>query len=249
MMEGKQATEVKGMSHVQKIGHHRGIASGQRKQIQGFGLKRVVTHLSLGGMAMMLYVFIALFIPREKQVGFLIIALGYLSLLLICVTLLIGPLNLLRSRRNPVNLDLRRDIGIWAGIAGCWHVALVLRGTLLNGQVLLYFMRAGCCGYIPQLNIFGISNDFGLFATLLLLMLLTLSNTISLRLLKGKYWKRLQRLTYPLAIFAVIHTFGYQYLNLRVPFLFLVVIILIVLVLVGQGLGIGLTLSRQHRRS
>jgi hypothetical protein len=42
------------MSHVQKIGHHRGIASGQRKQIQGFGLKRVVTHLSLGGMTIRL---------------------------------------------------------------------------------------------------------------------------------------------------------------------------------------------------
>ena len=81
-------------------------------------------------------------------------------------------------------------------------------------------------------------------------MLLTLSNTISLRVLKGEHWKRLQRLTYPLALFAVIHTFGYQYLNLRVPFLFLMVIILIELVLIGQGLGIkGLTLSRQRRRS
>ena len=54
---------------------------------------------------MMLYPLIALFIPREKQVGFLIIALGYLSLLLICVTLLIGPLNLLCTRRNPVKFD------------------------------------------------------------------------------------------------------------------------------------------------
>ena len=197
---------------------------------------------------MMLYLLIALFIPREKQTEIFIIALGYLSLLLICVTLLIGPLNLLRLRHNPVNLDLRRDVGIWAGIAGCLHVLLVLQGTLLNGQLLLYFMQEGCCGYIPQLNVYGISNDFGLFATLILLLLLTLSNTVSLRVLKGKQWKRLQRLNYLLALFAVVHTFGFQYLNLRVPFFFLVVIILIILVLVCQGLGIALTLSRQRRR-
>lgn len=231
------------------MGQRKDITSGQLVQIQRFGPKRVVTHLILGGMTITLYLLIALILPREKQIDLLVIALGYLSLLLICVTLLIGPLNLLRLRRNPVNLDLRRDVGIWAGITGCWHVVLALQGTLLNGQVLLYFLRAYCCGYMPQLNVYGISNDFGLSATLILLLLLTLSNTVSLRVLKGKQWKRLQRLAYPLALFAVLHTFGYQYLNLRVPFFFILVIILSVLVLVGQGLGIGLTWARQHRRS
>jgi methionine sulfoxide reductase heme-binding subunit len=195
-------------------------------------------------MVSTLYLLVTYFIPRGKQFEFLTVAFGYLSLLLICVTLLIGPLMLLRQRRNPVNLNLRRDIGIWAAITGGLHVLLVFRGTLLNGQILSYFLRAGCCGFQPLLNVYGISNDLGLFATLLLFLLLALSNNVSLRLLKGKWWKRLQRLTYLLALLAAAHTFGYQYLNIRGVFLLVMVIVLIVFVLICQGLGIVLTLLR-----
>jgi DMSO/TMAO reductase YedYZ heme-binding membrane subunit len=84
-------------------------------------------------------------------------------------------------------------------------------------------------------------------ATLLLIVLLALSNTVSLRVLKGKRWKQLQRLTYPLALLAVAHTFGYQYLNLRGPVLLVMVIIPLVMVLACQGLGIVLTVSQQRR--
>jgi sulfoxide reductase heme-binding subunit YedZ len=195
-------------------------------------------------MVSTLYLLVTYFVPRGKQFEFLTVAFGYFSLLLICVTLLIGPLTLLRWRRNPVNLNLRRDIGIWAAITGGLHVLLVFRGTLLNGQILFYFLRAGCCGYEPLLNVYGISNDLGLFATLLLFLLLALSNNISLRLLKGKWWKRLQRLTYLLALLAVGHTFGYQYLNIRGAFLLVMVIVLIIFVLICQGLGIVLTMLR-----
>ena len=197
---------------------------------------------------MTLYLLIGFLVPEGKQVGFLIIALGYLSLLLIGITMIIGPLNLMRSRRNPVNIDLRRDVGIWAAIAGCWHVLLVFRGTVLNGQILQYFLQADCCGYRLQLDVYGFSNDFGLFATLLLLLLLALSNAVSLRILKGKWWKRMQRLTYPLALLAVAHTLGYQYLNVRGQFLFVMVLILIILVLTCQACGIVLTVSRQRRK-
>jgi DMSO/TMAO reductase YedYZ heme-binding membrane subunit len=89
-----------------------------------FGFKRVITHLFLGGIPIMLSVLLVLYFPRGKPIEFLIIAWGYLSLLLICIALLIGPLNLLRMRRNPVNLDLRRDVGIWAAITGCVHILL-----------------------------------------------------------------------------------------------------------------------------
>ncbi len=233
------------------MGRSRVIAGAQRAwriSSKGFGFQRTITHLFLGAMTVTLYLLIGFLVPEGKQVGFLIIALGYLSLLLIGVTLIIGPINLMRSRRNPVNIDLRRDIGIWAAIAGCWHVLLVFRGTVLNGQILQYFLQTGCCGYGLQLNVYGISNDFGLFATLLLLLLLALSNAVSLRVLKGKWWKRMQRLTYPLALLAVAHTLGYQYLNVRGEFLFVMVIILALLVLACQACGIVLTVSRQRGR-
>ncbi|HVB25822.1 MAG TPA: ferric reductase-like transmembrane domain-containing protein [Ktedonobacteraceae bacterium] len=230
------------------MGHSRVIAGAQRAwriSGKGFGSQRIITHLLLGGITVVLYLLIGFLVPEGKQVGVLIIALGYLSLLLIGVTLIIGPINLLRSRRNPVNIDLRRDVGIWAAIAGCWHVLLVFRGTVLNGQILQYFLQTGCCGYSLQLNIYGFSNDSGLFATLLLLLLLALSNAVSLRVLKGKWWKCLQRLTYPLALLALAHTFGYQYLNVRGQ-LFVAVIILTILVLVCQAWGIVLTVSRRR---
>lgn len=229
--------------------HSRVIADVQRAWRipgKGFGFQRIITHLLLGGMTLTLYLLIGFLVPEGKQIGFLIIALGYLSLLLIGVTLIIGPLNLLRSRRNPVNIDLRRDVGIWAAIAGCWHVLLVIRGTILNGQILYYFLQAG--SYSLQLNVYGFSNDSGLFATILLLLLLALSNAVSLRVLKGKWWKRMQRLTYLLALLAIAHTFGYQYLNVRGELLFVMVIILIILVLAYQAWGIVLTVSRRRRK-
>jgi DMSO/TMAO reductase YedYZ heme-binding membrane subunit len=125
------------------------VTSTQRTRVKRLGPRRAMTHLLLGGMTIALFLLIAILIPTDKQGRFLVVALGYFSLLLIFVTLLIGPLNLLRLRRNPVNIDLRRDIGIWAGITGSLHVLLVFRGTVLNGQILLYFVitqREECRG-------------------------------------------------------------------------------------------------------
>lgn len=209
--------------------------------------QRIVTHLCLGGIVVALYLLIALLLPAGKSFELLIIALGYLSLFLVGVTLLIGPLHLLYARRNPVNIDLRRDVGIWAAITGCLHVLLVVRGNIWDGEALFYFLRQGSNGYTPLLTIYGLSNDAGLFATLLLLLLLALSNTLSLRLLKGKRWKLLQRLTYLLIILSIAHTVGYQYLNLRGPAFTWGIVVLSLLILVGQSWGIALTLARRRR--
>ncbi len=208
--------------------------------------KRWITHLLLASMVSALYILVSSLFPPGKQGEILLIVLGYLSLLLLSVTLLIGPFNLLRQRRNPVNIDLRRDIGIWAAITGCLHVLLVLRGSLRDNQILLYFLRRGCCGYTPLLSIYGLSNDSGLFATIFLLLLLALSNTLTLRLLKGKCWKWLQRSTYLLALLALAHTFGFQYLNLRGPLWIGLVILLSIVVLICQGCGIALMLARRR---
>lgn len=208
---------------------------------------RLVTHLLLGSTIVALSLFITRFFPRGGQIELFVIVLGYLCLILACVSLLIGPLSLLRRHHNPVNIDLRRDIGIWTGITGCLHVLFVLRGWVQNGVILLYFLRKGPQGYTPLATIFGISNDFGLFATLLLLLLLVLSNTASLRYLKGKRWKLLQRLTYLLMPLILLHTFGYQYLNLRGPLLVWGVIALSIFVLACQTMGIALTLARRKR--
>src|SRR6185437_13788538 len=38
---------------------------------------------------------------------------AYPALLLLFLTLIIGPLNILTRKRNPISSDLRRDVGIW----------------------------------------------------------------------------------------------------------------------------------------
>ncbi|MEO8335055.1 MAG: hypothetical protein ABI664_08785 [bacterium] len=46
---------------------------------------------------------------------------AYAGLALLGATFAIGPLNILRSRPNPVSTDLRRDLGIWAGLLAIVH--------------------------------------------------------------------------------------------------------------------------------
>jgi sulfoxide reductase heme-binding subunit YedZ len=212
-----------------------------------FVSRRVLTHLALGGSVALLYESMNDLFPYERY-DLLVVTMGYASLALICLSLVIGTWYLLRQRRNPVNLDVRRDVGIWAGITGGWHVVLVLRGIVPNGQLPVYFLReTSSGGYTLQLSLFGISNDLGLCALLLLTLLSVLSNTASLRWLKGRRWKQVQRLTYPLLLLAVGHTLGYQYLNLRGPWLLSFVLLLVALVCVAQGWGIALTLARRRR--
>jgi sulfoxide reductase heme-binding subunit YedZ len=136
----------------------------------------------------------------------LTVGLGYVGLLFIIFTLLVGPYKLLWQRRNPVNINLRRDIGIWAGLTGAAHVVVGFQ-VHQRGRILRYFFNKD--GEFLT-NLFGASNVAGLFATLLIILLLLLSNDISLKQLKGPRWKFLQRFNYVLFVLVVAHTFGYQ---------------------------------------
>jgi len=130
--------------------------------------KRLLTHclLALFTAAGCLAVFVLK--PDFPAVESLTLGTGYAALLLLVVSLIIGPANLFLQRRNPVNLYLRRDIGIWAGLTGVAHVLLGFQ-VHMGGQILLYFTEQTHHGYRPLLNLFGLSNDAGALATLILL--------------------------------------------------------------------------------
>ncbi|HUA92801.1 MAG TPA: hypothetical protein VL991_09555 [Terracidiphilus sp.] len=66
-------------------------------------------------------------------------ATAYPAIALLAATLLLGPLNLLRRRPNPISSDLRRDFGIWAGILGILHAA-VGQFVHLRGRPWLYYV-------------------------------------------------------------------------------------------------------------
>ncbi len=168
---------------------------------------------------------------------------GYVSLILLAVTLLIGPINLLRKRKNPVNLNFRRDIGIWSGITAIVHVVFSLQITP-GKSIIEYFTGNSVSGF----GLFEIGNNVGLVATLIIVALLITSNQISLKLLKGKRWKLLQRFNYLLILLAVVHTVALQSANLRESFFFLGTLILSVAVVLVQAFGIAVTLQRSNER-
>jgi methionine sulfoxide reductase heme-binding subunit len=141
---------------------------------------------------------------------------GYVGLALLGTTLIIGALNVLRNRRNPVSTDLRRDIGIWCGIISLAHVVIGLQ-IHLGGNILAYFFRgtAESVTFAPRFDLFGFANYVGLIATLVITLLLALSNDISLRRLGSQRWKFLQRWNYAVVIFVILHSFAYQFIEKR----------------------------------
>jgi len=137
-------------------------------------------------------------------------ATAYPALVLLAATLLIGPWNWLRSRPNPVSSDLRRDLGIWAGILSLLHSA-VGQCVHLRGRPWLYYVY-GPTEHHHGLrhDAFGIANHTGVLSALVVIALLATSNDYSLRKLKTRGWKKLQRWNYAVFALAGIHALLYQ---------------------------------------
>jgi sulfoxide reductase heme-binding subunit YedZ len=212
--------------------------------------ERLLTHAILAILAVAACFLVKLLKPDFTQSHVLTVGLGYFALLLTAVTLLIGPLKLFRQRRNPVNIDLRRDIGIWAGITGCLHVVFGFQQHM-GGNIVNYFFSRNRFGLTPMFDLFGVSNYLGAVATLILVLLLVLSNDISLRKLQGKFWKFLQRFNYLLIILVVLHTFGYQIVVKRESILVVFTIGITITVLIAQAVGFYVykTRSVKNRQS
>jgi sulfoxide reductase heme-binding subunit YedZ len=116
-------------------------------------------------------------------------ATAYPALILLAATLLLGPLNLLLRRRNPVSIDLRRDLGIWAGILAMAHTAIG-QNVHLRGRPWLYYVYDHPERHVLPIrhDVFGLANYSGAFCTLLVILLLVTSNDLSLRRLGTRPW-------------------------------------------------------------
>ena len=163
-------------------------------------------------------------------------ATAYVALVLLAITLCIGPWHVLNQRRAPLSIDLRRDFGIWAGLISLAHVAIGLQVHM--DSMLLYFLVGATNGrWTVRIDPFGLSNWVGLIATCGLLLLLALSNDWTLRRLGRARWKSLQRCIYPSALLVVLHGVVYQVLEQRGPGWVLVSASIVVFVVVAQSLG------------
>jgi sulfoxide reductase heme-binding subunit YedZ len=207
-------------------------------------MSRPATHATLAGLTVAVCLLSLLYPRASTPVQAWTIGLGYLSLALIGATLLIGPLGLRVRRRNPVNVYVRRDVGIWAGITGVVHVLLGSQAHF-NGEILRYFFFVRENEAIPLTDLFGLSNWFGLAATVVLLGLLALSNDLSLRMLRGPLWKWLQRFNYALIALVLIHTVGYQLVVGREAPFAGVTLVVTIAVLAAQLAGVVIMLLRR----
>ena len=138
---------------------------------------------------------------------------AYAAMLFLAATLWLGPWNLLRKRANPVSFNLRRDFGIWSAILALLHTAVGLT-VHLRGRMWMYFFKH-LHPLAIQNNKFGAANFTGLASALLFLLLLAISNDLSLRRLGTARWKSLQRWTYAAALLAVAHGILFQLVEKR----------------------------------
>ena len=137
---------------------------------------------------------------------------AYPALALLTATLLIGPLKILGGERLAVSIDFRRDIGIWAGIVGLFHV-VVGQCVHLRGRPWLYYIYENWQEKhtLPiRHDLFGLANFTGLAAAIVLFALLATSNDAALRKLGTPGWKKLQRWNYGCFGLTAIHTLTYQ---------------------------------------
>ena len=179
----------------------------------GYWTRRLIRNVGIVALALVIYLIVVTATSHSSQVMFrLSMATGYTSVALIGWALLIGPWRVRRGRSAPVSTDLRRDVGIWGGLFGLAHVATGLFVHL--GDPLKYFVYRDTGRALPvRYDLFGFANWSGLAATVLLLLLLLISNDVSLRKLGSRRWKAWQRWTYWAGALVAVHGLAYQWIE------------------------------------
>ena len=119
----------------------------------------------------------------------------------------------MRRRPNPTSTDLRRDLGIWAGVFGIAHTIAGLQ-VHMHGELARYFLiGSGGCNF-ATLG-FVAANWLGLVSVLLLGVLVSISSDAALRVLGKDRWKLVQRSAYVVIVAVIVHGALYQILEGR----------------------------------
>jgi sulfoxide reductase heme-binding subunit YedZ len=175
--------------------------------------RRIRRHCGLAVAAAFIVAVAYTLIPSPDVRHRLSMASAYSALAFLVVSLCLGPWNVLRSRPNPISFDLRRDVGVWAGLLALFHTGVGLT-VHLRGRMWMYFLKR-LHPPVLQSTLFGVANYTGLIAAMLLLLLLLISNDLSLRTLGVRRWKNLQRFSYFAFVFTGAHGVAYQLIEKR----------------------------------
>ena len=177
---------------------------------------RIVRHhlpLAVVTLAALLAVYVL--VPSKNPKFRWSMATAYVGLALIGATLALGPLNVLRRRPNPVSSDLRRDVGIWAGVLSIVHFVVGWQ-VHMKHRYLYWLREVKDTGALrPRTDLFGFANYTGLVATIIAAVLVALSNDYFLRRLGTTRWKWWQRWNYGLLALVVAHGVAFQVIEKR----------------------------------
>lgn len=143
-------------------------------------------------------------------------ALGDMSLVMVALSLSIGPLARLWKTFRPA-IPWRREIGIYGVLLGAVHTVVILDGWVEWDLIRLfgYEMHPQTGLYVMLQHGFGLANAIGILALLYGTVLALSSNDWSQRLLSGSIWKFLQQGAYVLWMLIVIHTAYFLYLHFQ----------------------------------
>ncbi len=165
---------------------------------------------------------------------------AWLSLLLFVATLAIGPWRLWSGAEPVTNDLLRRDLGIWTALTALIHFALGTAFSMNQVYMSRFVSNVSDDGWFFWGSIWG-------FVTgLLCLLLLLISNNISIQRLGLTWWKRLQRMAYVTFALTAVHGIYFQLLERRSYFL-VALACLVALVIVAQCTGVWLYRRRLVR--
>jgi sulfoxide reductase heme-binding subunit YedZ len=168
---------------------------------------------------------------------------GYISIIILSISLIIGSLNLLLKNKNPISTYLRRDISIIGGTLAVIHSIAGLF-VHLRGKNWQYFLNKTEHGYSMRLDNFGLANYTGLISALIIILLLIISNDYLLKKLNPTKWKNIQRLSYLMFILIIIHCYFYRVVKENLNLIYFFYIPLIAIVATFQMIGVWLKLTK-----
>lgn len=220
-------------------------SSGERKLGNRLTRRLIRHHLPLSVFSLVSIGILYVTRPYADWVSRASFATAYPALLLLSVTLLLGPLKMLRGKPSPISTDLRRDIGIWAGIDSILH-SIIGQNVHLRGRPWLYYIYSSQehHSFPIRHDLFGFSNYTGLLGFLAIVVLIATSNDYCLRRLGAVRWKQWQRLNY--AVFALVAVHAASYVAIekqKLPYVTFIAVCVAIAVVV-QLMGVA-----QRRRT
>lgn len=199
---------------------------------------RLYHHGTLAATSFLMTSLVALLGSGDTLLDAISLATAYICLVFMAIALCLGPLRALRSGQLALNIYLRRDIGIWAGMAGLVHLFVATELSMSQRYMEVYVdISSRGLSEALRADLFSWGSIIGFLVGILVLMLLILSNNKIFKLVGPTWWKRLQRFAYPTFVLSVLHGFAFQALEARHVFLICIVFVVFIGVLVLQISG------------